>query len=387
MKAYQFACSLRFILRAGLIVSSGLLGMACNLGAKGVPVGAGNGGAGAGGAGGAGGTPSDAASAPSDDAQVITIVLPDAAPIATTDPGTGQSTEDASVDGRLYRCDDAGNCSCLAILSLGQPGQTGSATGNNGDTNAFQTYMDTNTNATMTILRTFTHLTDSLLSQYDVVILQALQDQTGTAQTWTYDASDVAALEKWVRGGGAIIAMSGYGLNTAEVNPVNQLLAFSGISFGTDNTFSRCPNNLCSCTDNSVPFSNWLSNYADNPAITHDLKAIGIYYGRSVNCSGSGCQVFATDPSTGGGNVGVAEVIDKGRVLAWGDEWVTYTSQWGLTATQWDDATAYPQCVGHTAQSSYSVPQFWNNVFKWVAPAITCFTITQPSTPGQQIIP
>ena len=387
MRAYQSARSARSVLFAGLIMSSGLLGMACNLGAKGVPVGSGNGGAGLGGTGGTLASPSDAAPVTSDAALAVTIILPDPGDMATAGTGTSQGTGDANVDGRLYRCDDAGNCSCLAILSLGQPGQTGSATGNNGDTNAFQTYMDTNTNATMTILKTFTPLTDSLLSQYDVVILQALQDQTGTSQTWTYGASDVAALEKWVRGGGAIIAMSGYGLNTTEIKPTNQLLSFSGISFGTADTFARCPNTLCTCTDNSIPFSNWLSNYANNPAITHDLKEIGVYHGRPVNCSGSGCQVFATDSSTGGANVGVAQVIDKGRVLAWGDEWVTYTSQWGLTPTQWDDATTNPQCAGHTAQSSYSVPQFWNNVFKWVAPAVTCFTITQPSTPGQQIIP
>jgi len=388
MRAYESACLARFaysILGAGLIMSSGLLGMACNLGANGVPVGSGNGGAGSAGT---STSPSDAAPATSDDAaSAVVIVLPDAGDIATPVTTTGDNTGDATGDGRLFRCDEAGKCSCLAILSLGQPGQTGSATGNNGDTNAFQTYMNTNTNATMTILRTFTPLTDALLSQYDVVILQALQDQTGTAQMWTYSASDVAALEKWVRGGGAIIAMTGYGLNAAEVTPVNQLLSFSGISFGTADTFARCPDTLCTCTDDSIPFGNWLTNYADYPAITHDLKEIGVYHGRPVNCSGSNCEVFATDSSTGGGNVGVAQVIDNGRILAWGDEWVTYTSQWGLTPTQWDNATTYPQCVNHTAQSSYSVPQFWNNVFKWVAPAITCFTITQPSTPGQQIIP
>lgn len=384
MRAYQSARRARSILGSGLILSSYLLGMACNLERNGVPVGSGNAGAGSGGTAAA---PSDAAPSASDTAPPVIIILPDARNLATTGAGTDENPADAAVDGRTYRCDDAGKCTCLAILSLGRPGQTGSASGNNGDTNAFQAYMNSNTNATMTILETFTPLTDALLSQYDVVILQALQDQTGTSQTWTYGASDVAALEKWVRGGGAIIAMSGYGLNTAEVNPVNQLLSFSGISFGTTNTFGRCPNNLCSCTDNSIPFGNWLSNYTDNPAITHDLKDIGVYYGRPVSCSGSNCQVFATDPSTGGGSIGVAQAVDKGRILAWGDEWVTYTSQWGLTPTPWDDATEYPQCVGHTAQSGYSVPQFWNNVFKWVAPAITCFTITQPTTPGQEIIP
>ncbi len=315
----------------------------------------------------------------------ILIALPEAGVIGSSS-GSGGSPGDAYVvvDGKPYHCDDAGNCNCLAILSLGQPGQTGSATGDNGNTNAFQTYMNTNTNATMTMLKTFTPLTDSLLNQYDVLILQALEDQIGTSQTWTYQASDIAALEKWVNAGGGIIAMSGYGLNTAEVNPLNQLLSFSGISYGTADTFGMCPDNLCNCTDDSIPFNNWQTAYADNPAITHDLKKIGIYHGRPVNCTGSTCQVFATDPSSG--NVGVAQVVGSGRILAWGDEWVTYTSQWGLTPTQWDNATTYPQCVGHTAASIYSVPQFWNNAFKWVAPAATCFTITQPTTPGQQIV-
>ena len=164
------------------------------------------------------------------------------------------------------------------------------------------------------------------------------------------------------------------------------MLSFTEISFGTSNTFTTCPDNLCTCADGSIAFNNWLTAYADNPTITHDLKKVGIYYGRPVSCTGTDCQVFATDPSKGGGNVGVAKVVGSGRIFAWGDEWVTYTSQWGLTPTQWDNATTYPQCVGRTAESIYSVPQFWNNAFKWVAPAATCFTITQPTTPGQQIV-
>ncbi|MGA7740865.1 MAG: hypothetical protein WBP56_26585 [Polyangia bacterium] len=308
---------------------------------------------------------------------------------AVSQPQGGRDAGDAYAgDAKAYRCDDAGNCNtCLAILSLGQPGQTGSSTGDNGDTAAFQTYMNTQTNAKMTMLTTFTSLTDSLLNQYDVVILQALEDNVTSSQTWTYQASDIAALERWVNAGGAIIAMSGYGGNSIEVKPLNQLLSFSGITYGTANTFTTCPDNLCSCADGSIPFNNWLATYADNPAITHDLKKVGIFYGRPVNCSGSTCQVFAADPSSGGGNVGVAQVVGNGRIFAWGDEWVTYTSQWGLTPTQWDNASTYPQCAGHTAESSYSVPQFWNNAFKWVAPNAGCFTITQPSNPNQQIIP
>jgi hypothetical protein len=377
MRAFKVA---RFALKGCLILFTGIVAPACSpdagtlVGNSNITISSG-----AGGTGGTGGVPSSSSG--------LVIILPDAAAFGGAS-GSGGSTGDVYAgDGKPFHCDDAGNCTCLAILSLGQPGQTGSATaGASGDTNAFQAYMNTNTNATMTILKTFTPLTDSLLNQYDVVILQALQDQTGTARTWTFQASDIAALEKWVRAGGGIIAMSGYVLNSAEVNPLNQLLSFSGISYGTADTFARCPDNLCPCTDSSIPFNNWQTTYADNPAITHDLKKVGVYHGRPVNCTGSDCQVFATDPSVGGGNVGVAQVVGNGRILAWGDEWVTYTSQWGLTPTQWDNATAHPECANHTAMSIYSVPQFWNNVFKWTAPAASCFTITQPTEPGQQII-
>jgi hypothetical protein len=366
MKAYRLA---KLAMKVGLMIASaGIMGWACSPGTVGSPVGS-PGGEISGGAG------------------VSAIVLPDAGSVGGSPGGPTSATDASPDDGRPYRCDDAGKCgSCLAILSLGQPGQTGSASGDNGNTNAFQTYMNTNTNATMTLLRTFTPLTDALLGQYDVVILQALEDQVNTSQPWTYQASDIAALQKWVEAGGGIIAMTGYGLDSAEVKPTNQLLSFSGISYGTANTFTTCPDGLCYCADGSIPFDHWLATYTDNPALTHDLKSVGIYYGRPVSCTGSDCQVFAKDPSQGGGNVGVAKVVGKGRIVAWGDEWVTYTSQWGLTPTQWDNAATYPECVGRSAGSIYGVPQFWNNTFKWVAPTATCFTITQPTAPGQQII-
>jgi hypothetical protein len=68
-------------------------------------------------------------------------------------------------------------------------------------------------------------------------------------------------------------------------------------------------------------------------------------------------------------------------VYAWGDEWVTYTSQWGLTDTQWD---SQQDCAGHTAKTSYSVPQFWYNAFRWSVPGNTCFTIIIPPTAPEE---
>jgi hypothetical protein len=303
---------------------------------------------------------------------------------------------EASVgDAKPYRCDDAGNCDiCLTILSLGQPAHYGEQSGGGDNTDAFQNFMNTNTNAKMVMLKTYTPLTDSLLNQYDVVILQALEDSEYTG-LWSYSQSDVAALTKWVNNGGAIISMSGYGSNVSEVQPLNQLLSPFGITYNPDNIFdaSACTDNLCYCSYGSIPFTNWQAGDADSSAITtnHDgntLGKVGIFLGRSINCSGD-CSVFATDPKpvSGEGSVGVAKVIGNGRVFAWADEWVTYTSQWGLTPDPtYDNAKTYAQCVGHTPYTSYAVPQFWYNAFKWAVPSAACFTIDQPANPVQQII-
>jgi len=114
-----------------------------------------------------------------------------------------------------------------------------------------------------------------------------------------------------------------------------------------------------------------------------------MFRGRSITCSGSDCSVFAKHP-TSGAVAGVAKLVGKGRVFAFADEWVTYTSQWGLapdtSQTGYDDFAKNPQCEGHTPNSSYAVPQFWYNVFKWTVPSAACFIIDQPEDPGQGII-
>jgi len=339
----------------------------------------GDGGAGAGGGGnGAGGA--------------ISINL-DAAPAIVYGPEAGS---EPLPDLSGYQCDDAGNCTLcqpVNILSLGQPAKYGAASGSADNTDAFQAFMNSNTGgtATMTMLKTFTHIRNiPNFEQYNVIILQALEDSEWTG-LWTFDDADAAALRDWVTNkGGAIIAMTGYGGNTTEVQPVNQLLNgkdnWSGITYNTDDTFNSCPNNMCYCAYSSVAFNGWQTSCAACAAISvnHDkstLGKVGIFHGRSINCTGSDCQVFAKDPTYG--NVGVAKTIGSGRVVAWGDEWVTYTSQWGLTpdASQsaYDDPNKSPQCVGQTPYQSYVVPQFWYNVFRWAAQT-SCLTIVLPPT-------
>jgi hypothetical protein len=300
-----------------------------------------------------------------------------------------------------YQCDDAGSCTLcqpVNILSLGQPAKFGANSGSTDSTKAFQNFMNGNTNGTaiMQMQTTYTPITSQLLSPYNVVILQALMDNVYNSTTWPYTSADAAALHDWVANkGGAVIAMSGYSGNTTEVDPVNTLLAPFGITYGTDDIYTSndCPNppSLCYCAYGSIPFQNWTSSV---PEITKSLngKKVGIFLGRPIKCAGSDCQTIATnnvDTSATSNIVGAAKVVGNGRVFAWADEWVTYTSQWGLDATtnQYDNATTYAQCVGYTPYTSYSVPQFWYNVFRWVAQT-TCLTIVLPPTVStvQQIV-
>ena len=314
----------------------------------------------------------------------------DASAIGSSDAGSPEAPPDL----KGFQCDDGGTCTLcqpVRILSLGQPAKYGANSGSTDNTNAFQAFMNSNTKgtATMEMLLTFTHITDFDLSKYDVIILQALYtnpyDPNGL---WTYSAADAAALHDWVNNkGGAIIAMSGYFSDTAvEIQPLNQLLVPFGITYDGDNTYTSndCPNppSLCYCAYGSIPFDNWSTAVPD---ITKNLKKVGIFYGRSIMCPGSDCQIVGTntvDSTAQSKIVGVAKVVGNGRVFAWGDEWVTYTSQWGLTPDpQYDNATTYAQCVGYTPMTSYTVPQFWYNVFRWVAQT-TCLTIVVPPTAG-----
>src|SRR5579871_640645 len=293
------------------------------------------------------------------------------------DPGTGGGLgTDGSpwgvADARPQRCDDAGNCACMNILSLGKVAHYG---GNSDSTDAFQQYLNTKSNAHMTLATDRITLTPELLAGYDVVILQALEDSEYTG-FWSYGQDEIDALAAWVRAGNGLIALTGYGGTADEVDPSNQLLAFAGISYGKSDTFVSCPDNYCYCTDSSIPFCGWTPGGflgAHMTAPNGGPGEVGVFHGRPISCADTAdgaCQIVASDPQAG--IVGVAKQVSKGHVFVWSDEWVTYTSQWGATNTHGAD------CAGHTAGEIYDVPQFWYNVIHWLLPDASCFYISDP---------
>jgi hypothetical protein len=287
----------------------------------------------------------------------------------------------SAVDGRPLRCDSQGqNCSCLAIASYGKIAHYGNQSGAGDNTDAFQSYMNEKSNAKMALFGSVVQskkpfpLTADFLKNYDILILQALEDSEYNG-FWTFGQDEIDALKDWVDKGGGVISMSGYGGNSEEVTPLNQLLSFAGISYNKDDIFNQCLDNTCYCRNSSLAFGGW--NASDLPLTSNldsSTRQVGVFMGRSINCSD--CQIMATGMANGKTvNVGVHKQIGAGRVFSFADEWVTYTSQWNGDPVK----MAAPDCAGQTADKLFNVPQFWYNVFRWVSGDSACFQIDDPT--------
>ena len=242
------------------------------------------------------------------------------------------------------------------------------------NTAALQVWLDQNSTAeTIDVHTSYVPLTPEFLEQYDVLILQALEDREG-GPSWSYSADDIANLEAWVRAGGGIISMTGYGGQSAEVNPTNTLLAFTGMSYNTDDILGTTSDNCAYCLGNSVAMGGWV---ADHP-ISAYVTAVGAFHGRSVNggtpVAQSGSLVY-----------GATTEIDEGRVFMFCDEWVSYTSQWDGTGLD-NDCRTYDtnhSCYDVHPTNNYQVPQFWSNAIHWASSYrfVDCFEVQDVEPP------
>jgi hypothetical protein len=88
--------------------------------------------------------------------------------------------------------------------------------------------------------------------------------------------------------------------------------------------------------------------------VTDGILKIGVDNGYAVEGSG-------TSLGTEGGHVVLrAQALGAGHVLVWGDEWLSYNSEW----------------VDHP---DYQVERFWLNMIKWSSPAKTCQVPVPPT--------
>jgi hypothetical protein len=267
-----------------------------------------------------------------------------------------------------------GNPECVRIGMLGRPPNYGAMQGGTDNTDALRAWLNAHVKAgtTVEVVTTDTPITADFLGKFDVLILQALEKQEG-GPYWSFSSSELSAFEAWVRAGGGVIALTGYGSQAQEVTPTNQLLAFTGMSFNMDDVFGTCPDNCCYCAGSSIPLHGW---HPEHP-IAANITAVGAFHGRTIN-AGDGALVT----SEGASVYGATKELDAGRVFFYFDEWVTYSSQWtqatGSGGFTPDASCSDPNnvCYGRTPADGYQVPQFWYNALKWASGDAACFDFT-----------
>jgi hypothetical protein len=157
----------------------------------------------------------------------------------------------------------------------------------------------------------------ALLASYDLVLLDRL--------VRPYDAGEAAALATWVAGGGGVMALSGYTGGATDVDYPNSLVAGMGARFA------------------GALLNGPVTGFPTHP-VTTGLSSVTFLGGFPV----------APDPTTTSttvvGRIGTTVVatatrFGAGRVYLWGDEWVTFDSEW----------------VG-----SVEIQRFWVDAFGWL---------------------
>lgn len=212
-----------------------------------------------------------------------------------------------------------GICDCLRIATLGVPGRWGE-----GD--VFETWLNSRSNNGAVDLGD-TVLSAEVLSPYQVIVAQDLS--TGHV----YSAEEVQALDAWVKAGGGFMTLIGYA-DPDMLDNVNMLLSSFGLSYGPDQALPRRGGQ-------TVPVTEWLPH-----PVTEGITQIGVDNGYVVQ----GGSPIATEQ---GAQMLIPFETELGHVLAWGDEWITYNSEW----------TEHPE---------YQVELFWVNAIKWLTPSSDC---------------
>jgi len=219
---------------------------------------------------------------------------------------------------------DVGNdgvCDCLRIATLGEAGQWGE-----GD--VFATWLEERSDDGAHPLGS-QELTDELLADYQIIVVQNV-----SAIGRSYAASEVEALQTFIANGGGVMTMIGYA-DPSEIDNVNLLLEPLGLSYGATQI-------LGGSGGSTTPVTEWTAH-----PITAGITLVGVDNGYPVQGAGT---VYAQQ---GGWDVGRALDTGTGHVAMWGDEWISYDSEWN----------DHPE---------YQVEQFWINMIHWLTPVEDC---------------
>jgi hypothetical protein len=223
-----------------------------------------------------------------------------------------------------------GVCDCLKIATLGYPGKWG-------EENVFESWLAGKTYEGPVSLGART-LTAEVLAPFQVIVVQDVRKGSAGSQGIghgigrTYSDAEVSALENWVNRGGGLMTVIGYTtLDISEPSNANMLLAPFGMSYE--------PVTILNGGQSTVAVSHWAAH-----AISEGVRRVGVNAGYPVK----GGALLAWEPSPGKWDVGRVAEFGSGRVLVWGDEWITYRAQWS---------------------TDYQVERFWLNAIQWLTNA------------------
>lgn len=215
-----------------------------------------------------------------------------------------------------------GICDCLKIATIGIAGASG-------DGDIFGSWLNSRSDAPVTALVGQT-LTPALLGKYQILVAQDLN-----ALDREYSDAEVRALEQWVRAGGGLMTLIGYARPSERTN-ANKLLAPYGVSYGETPILARSG-------AITVPVTGWLGPHP----VVDGVSRVGVDNGYPVLGSGTALA------REGGFDLLKVQEVGTGHLIVWGDEWITYDSEWA-------------------SQADYQVEQLWRNALKWLTVAQVC---------------
>ena len=323
---------------------------------------------------------------------------------------TGRDPNDTrDVAPREKVCDAAGKCTCLKLALLG----TLTSAAADPDTTAFTKWLadSSDGSAVATNIPTKPTIDAAFLAQYDILLV-------ANVNGWTISADEKAAVAKWVsEQGGGIITLTGFTSTATEAAATSQLISFAGINYTgtTEAQFAAPPSgekkpvyykggtvDLKLCMDwsggttmgveHAKPFITTPLKFTPQTGtlekLTANLDYVGAFIGWSIDAPAD-ATVITKDPVTGGNMAVAKEVNGKGRIFAFGDEWVTFTNEWeqsGHPNNQqadmynpcWVAPTDTAAAFFHSVKTLYQTKQFWYNAINWVAPPNQCFVIEDP---------
>jgi hypothetical protein len=255
------------------------------------------------------------------------------------DNGSGAATGSGVIfgggDGSAGSAADGGSgtsCNALRIATIGRLGPWGTST-------LFTAWLEKEGTQPAVDLGD-TVLTPDVLQKYDVIVALNLAQfpipdsnppDPGTSHA--YSDPEASALEAWLRAGGGIMTTIGYTSDEAnEQANVDKLLAFAEVGYSTT---------LLDADGDETQF--------DPHPTTNNVHKLSIQNG--VRPAGSGGTVIGWDTSNR--EALIVSTVDSGRIVVWGDEWITYDEYWG-------------------SRPDLDIEVFWVNVMNWLAPTTAC---------------